>query len=88
MGGMNGMMGGSGLFGIFFWIALIALAVWAVRRILRSRNDDETPRFQRDPAEQTLRERYARGEIDVREYESSLATLRGQKRAHENDERS
>lgn len=87
MGGMNGMMGGFGILGILFWIALIALAVWAVGRVLRSRNDDEALRHQRDPAEETLRERYARGEIDAEEYESSLATLRGRERAHDNDGR-
>lgn len=79
MEGMNGMMGGGfGTFGILLWLALLALAAWVVTRLTRDRRDGETLREQRDPAEEILRQRYARGEIQVEEYQRSLATLRGE----------
>jgi putative membrane protein len=79
MNAMNGAMGVFGGFGILIWIAIIALVVWAVVRLTRGRTDNGggDSRERRDPAEDTLRQRYARGEIDSEEYESSLTTLRG-----------
>lgn len=72
-------MGGFGIFGMLLWIAVIALAVWAVVRLIRGRTDGERSQERTDPAEETLRQRYARGEIDAEEYERSLATLRERK---------
>jgi len=48
-------------------IAVILLIVWAIRRYASSR---------RDPAEQALRERLARGEIDLSEFQVRLRALR------------
>lgn len=79
MGGMNGMMGGFGIFGMLLWIAIIALIVWAVVRLIQGRpgNGGPAPEERPDPAEETLRQRYARGEIGDEEYGRSLSTLRG-----------
>ncbi|TAK02752.1 MAG: hypothetical protein EPO36_01145 [Chloroflexota bacterium] len=48
-------------------IAIIVLVVWAIRRSMPHP----------DPAEQALRERLARGEIDMAEYQVRLRALRG-----------
>lgn len=90
MGGMNGMMGGFGILGILIWIAIIALIVWAVVRLTRSRtgNGGGASEERPDPAEETLRQRYARGEIGDEEYERSLSTLRGGSSADRDHERS
>lgn len=78
MGGMDGMMGGGVgmLLWLVFWVAVIASVVWAVVRLSRGRTGGEGPPEQGDAAEETLRQRYARGEIDAEEYEQSLQTLR------------
>jgi putative membrane protein len=80
-GSPGGMMGG--WFGswwmlvpILFWAGLLAVIVWAVARIfLGNRSGGDGPG--RDAAEEVLRERFARGEMDAEEYERSLETLRG-----------
>lgn len=86
MGGMDGMMGGGFmmLLWILFWVAIIALVVWAVVRLFRGRTGGESPTERGDSAEETLRQRYARGEIDAGEYERSLQTLRGEGSTDEN----
>ena len=48
-------------------VLIVGLVVWVVRRGTFAR---------RDPAEDALRERYARGEIDESEYQARLRTLR------------
>lgn len=86
MGGFDGgMMGGWGAFGwlwmlipLLFWGGLLAVIVWAVVRIFPNRRAGYEPQDRRtDSAEEILRNRFARGEIDAGEYESDLATLRG-----------
>jgi putative membrane protein len=91
---MNGMMGGGfGIFGMllgaFFWIAIIALIVWAVVRLTRGRtgNGGGASEVRPDSAEETLRQRYARGEIGDEEYGRSLSTLRGGSSADRDHER-
>lgn len=87
--GPGGMMdGGWGLFGVvgtivplLFWGGLIALAVWAVLR-LTSRPYDGA-RSGEEPAEEILRQRFARGEIDVEEYEERRRVLQGEQRTRE-----
>lgn len=78
--GPGGMMGaGFGswwmLVPVLFWGGLLALIVWAIVRISSPERpaDGEPPR---DPAEETLRQRFARGELDAEEYERFLKTLR------------
>lgn len=60
---------GTGLM-ILFWIAIILLVIWAVRSLF--------PRERRsgsDQALEILRQRYAKGEINVAEYEQARARL-------------
>ena len=87
MNGMDGMMGdgmmGGGLMILFmilwliFLVAIIALIVWLVMRLFASQRGGERQQARGDSAEQILRERFARGEIDAEEYEHSLEVLRG-----------
>ncbi len=76
MNGFGGMMGGLGIFTVLFWIALLAIVVWAAARIFPSRTDT-LPRSAQgtDPAVEALRVRFARGEIDAEEYRRALETL-------------
>jgi uncharacterized membrane protein len=74
---MDGPMGGWGLFGVigmFFnllvFVGLLALIAWGVSRILSGRQGGE------DSAEEILRQRFARGEINAEEYERSYEILR------------
>lgn len=82
------MMGGFGMgggLGLIFLLLIIALVVWAVARVFPNQggsNEGSQPRT--DSAEETLRNRLARGEIDAEEYESSLATLRGERTQRSN----
>lgn len=74
--------GGFGMgFGILLWIAVIALVVWALVRIFP--NIQQQGGFggstSRNTPEETLRQRFARGEIDAEEYERSLEVLRNGK---------
>ncbi len=56
--------------GIILLVAVVALIVWALFRIFSGLQQ------QGDPAEETLRGRFARGEIDAEEYEKTLEVLR------------
>lgn len=79
------MGGGWGAFGwlwmiipLLFWGGLLTLIVWAVMRIFPGGSAGSTPREgSARSAEDTLRERFARGEIDAEEYEERLRVLRG-----------
>jgi putative membrane protein len=81
----GGMMGGSGLLGallmLLFWGGLVALVVWLLFSLFsggRSKDEAGASRNTHDAAEETLRERFARGEIDAEEYEDALQVLRSQ----------
>ena len=83
--GQGGMMdGGWGTLGILgvlvqllFWGGLLAVIVWAVVRITANRQGGGTDaRVGGDSAEEVLRQRFARGEIDAQEYEERLRILR------------
>ena len=55
---------------VLFWIAIILLVIWVVRSLF--------PREMRsghDQALETLRQRYAKGEINAAEYEQARARL-------------
>lgn len=68
------MMGGAGwwwLVVLLFWLAVIALIVWAVRT---GRDGTSAPDPNHD-ARRILAERYARGEIDADEYRERLEVL-------------
>lgn len=55
---------------------LLVLIAWAVIRIFPERRGGERPEVRDQPAEEILRGRFARGEIDAEEYERSLEVLR------------
>jgi putative membrane protein len=84
----GGMMGNWGAFGwlwmlvpLLFWGGLLAVIAWAVARVFPDRGTGgEPPQGRASSAEDVLRGRFARGEIDAAEYESSLRVLRGEAR--------
>jgi putative membrane protein len=78
-----GMGFGIMLFGVIFWVAIIALVLWALVRVLPGLQQQG---LGRDPAEEVVRQRFARGEIDAEDYERSLEVLRREStwRDHEN----
>jgi putative membrane protein len=57
---------------VLFWGGLLAVAVYLIRR----RPAAATSGAGTSPAEMTLAERYARGEIDAEEYRRRQAVLR------------
>lgn len=74
--------GGSGFAGVLINVLILAslltLLGWAAVKAFATQGaESERSGARTDPAEQILRGRFARGEIDVEEYERSLKTLRG-----------
>ncbi len=67
---MNGM-GGFGMgFGWIFWIAILAVIIWAVIRLANaSQNRDVYPGGRSEDALEVLKRRYANGEISREEFE-------------------
>lgn len=57
---------------LLFWMVLIVAAIWAVGALSRRGQHPEPPA---DPAVETVRRRYAQGEIDEAEYEERLRIL-------------
>lgn len=55
---------------LLFWIAVIVLVIWGVRSLF-----PKEAALQRDQALETLRQRYASGQINADEYERARATL-------------
>ena len=73
------MMGGSGILSLLLLVGLVVLIVWALNRGMLDRgNQGGVSLFKQErSAEEILKERFARGEIDAKEYERSLEVLRG-----------
>jgi len=71
------MMMGGGV-GTILLLVVLAVAVWAIIKVFPDWQDRVGLRSGRreDSAEETLRQRFARGEIDAEEYERSLEVLR------------
>jgi putative membrane protein len=69
------MMGGFGMVGLLVPILLVVLALWAISRMFPDWQDRVNPQRREDSAEETLRERFARGDIDAEEYGRSLEIL-------------
>jgi putative membrane protein len=68
--GFHSMGAGGWVLMALFWMALVALVVWVIARVLPNRADDplgkdETP----DTPREVLDRRLAGGEIDVQTYE-------------------
>ena len=75
--GILGILGG--LVQLLFWGGLLAVIVWAVVRITANRQGGGTDaRVGGDSAEEVLRQRFARGEIDAQEYEQRHRILKEQ----------
>ena len=73
------MMGGGG--GSILLLLVLVVAVWAIIKVFPDWQDrvglDRRVDSRREGlAEETLRQRFARGEIDAQEYERSLEVLR------------
>ena len=71
------MMGG----GLILTLLVLAVAVWALIKVFPDWQDrvglNRRPENKgEDSAEETLRQRFARGEIDAEDYERSLEVLR------------
>ena len=64
------------LFPLLFWGGIVFLIAWTVTRIFPKGRGDDRAEGPRDSAEEILRERFARGEINAEEYERSLEILR------------
>jgi len=67
---------GFGVWGIFmaifmflFWAGIIYLIVWAIRGFISGSHEDTT-------AEEILKQRYAKGEINKEEFESKMRDLK------------
>ena len=65
-----------GLFMLLFWGALIVLAVFAVRWLMDRDNGGSGSGRRGSSAEDILKERLAKGEIDSEEYRERMKTLR------------
>ena len=76
MGGFDGM-GGLGwmLIPLLFWGGLLVLIVWALVRIIPERRGGERTMVRGRSAEEVLRDRFVRGEMDAEEYERSLEVI-------------
>jgi putative membrane protein len=73
--GFGHMMGfGYGVGWLWFWgllvFAVLAIAVWSINRGPRERSE------RRPSPEETLKDRFARGEIDLEDYRARLEELR------------
>ena len=71
------MMGGGG--GTILLLLVLVVVVWALIKVfpdLQGRVGLNSSSRREDSAEETLRQRFARGEIDAEEYERSLEVLR------------
>jgi putative membrane protein len=89
MGGFDGVMGTFGglwiLLPMLFWGGLLALIAWAVVRLFPKQRGGERSEVRDRSSEETLRERFASGEIDAEEYERSLRFLRNERNPLEGD---
>jgi len=70
--GPGDWMGGGFIFMLFFWVLIIIAVVYLVRNTSSPRRG-ETP-MEKTPL-QILQERYAKGEIDKKEYEEKKKEL-------------
>ena len=69
------MMGGG--VGTILLLVVLAVAVWAIIKVFPDWQDRVGLSSRReDSAEETLRQRFAQGEIDAEDYERSLEVLR------------
>jgi len=72
-GNMFGWGFGGGIMMILFWVAIIFFIVWVVREIGDKKDSDKTSSLK--SALDILKERYAKGEIDKKEFEEKKKDL-------------
>jgi putative membrane protein len=78
MNGFNsGMDAGWWVLMSVFWVALIALIVWAAVQLFPNRGGSAPERKEPEGPEEILDRRLARGEIDPETYDALRAKLRG-----------
>ncbi|MBA2713024.1 MAG: SHOCT domain-containing protein [Rubrobacteraceae bacterium] len=79
---MQNMVGGFGwlwmLVPLLLWGGLLLLIAWLLIRLFPGRSDGG-PGTREDDAEEILRKRFARGELDADEYERSVEVLKGER---------
>jgi putative membrane protein len=68
----GGFWGAWMLVPLLLWVAFFGLVAWGALRVFSVRQGGRAA----DSAEEVLRERFARGEVDAETYERSLDTLR------------
>jgi len=59
-----------------FWIVTLLVIGWAFVRLGADRSEAHRDLLRREAAEETLRQRFAAGEIDEEEYARRMKTLR------------
>ncbi|MEK7169994.1 MAG: SHOCT domain-containing protein [Patescibacteria group bacterium] len=74
-GGWFGNMFFGGFFMIIFWVAIIFFVVWLVREMSGSNKKQEGKEHHARTALGILNERYAKGEIDRKEFEEKKKDL-------------
>ena len=72
-GNMFGWGLGGGIMMIIFWAAIVLFIVWIVREVGGRNNSDKTRHGK--SAIEILEERYAKGEIDKKEFEEKKKDL-------------
>ncbi|NTW39896.1 MAG: hypothetical protein HGA44_08390 [Cellulomonadaceae bacterium] len=76
--GTSGMVGGAWLLMGLFWVALIALIIWLVIRLLPTRGESATPgptHAQPESPLEILDRRLAAGEVDLETYKAHRSAL-------------
>ncbi len=58
------------------WIVTLVILAWAFFRMFADRSETRRRQRDREHAEEALRERFARGEIDDQEFEARMESLR------------
>lgn len=75
MGYYNNFMGGFGFFGFFFMILFWVLLVWGIIALIKFASGQTGCLGGKNNALEILKERYAKGEIDKKEYDEKKKTL-------------
>ena len=66
---MYGMGTFGGFWMLFFWVAFVLFIIWIVRQVSGGKTDEKSK------ALDILKERYAKGEIDKKEFEEKKKVL-------------
>jgi putative membrane protein len=72
----GGMFGGMHWLWWLFWVATLLVIGWAFVRLGADRSESHRSVLRKESAEETLRQRFAAGEIDEEEYTRRMRVLR------------